>query len=88
MSSSARDHLLDQLDDYVRGHMPDAQASAYEDELFARALSSEAPELSFRRELGQTFRQMAARGTLDLWLTARGVEELRASGPRPGVFWK
>ena len=55
---------------------------AYEEDLFARALAGAAPELAFHTALGEQLRAMNARGTLDLWLTARGVERVVASGLR------
>ena len=82
VTASARDQALTVLDDYLRGHMPEDQASSYEEDLFARALRAEAPELSFRAHVQQNLRTMAERGTLDLWLTARDVERVRASGLR------
>jgi hypothetical protein len=73
---------LARLDDYVRRQQPEDQVLAYEEELFARALSAEAPELRFREQLGRTLREMQARGTLDLWLTARDVERMLKSDLR------
>ena len=73
---------LAKLDDYLRGHESDDQVQAYEEELFARALADEAPELRFREQVGRTLREMRARGTLSLWLTAREVEEMMKSGLR------
>lgn len=78
MSGSA----LEQLDDYLRGHMPDEQVEAYEDDLFARALHAEAPELGFRASLGNTLRVMSVRGTLDMWITERDIAGLEAKGLR------
>lgn len=74
------DAALTRLDDYVRGHQDDASAQAYEEELFARALDGSAPEAGFHSGLGTTLRAMNGRGTLDLWITARDVERMRASG--------
>ncbi|MET0594451.1 MAG: hypothetical protein ABW133_17245 [Polyangiaceae bacterium] len=76
------DAAIGSLDDYVRGHMPDAAAQDYEEDLFARALSREAPELTWRDEVGRVLSVMKKRGTLNLWLTARGVDELLDSGLR------
>jgi hypothetical protein len=77
---------LAELDDYVRGKDSDAQAEAYEDKLFARALAGEAPELTFRAQLARTFNTMDARGTLDLWLTSQDLARLLASGLRVMQF--
>ena len=77
---------LSRLDDYLRAQLPDDQVEAYEEELFARALSAEAPELRFREQLGRTLREMQARGTLDLWLTARDVERMLKSDLRIAQF--
>jgi hypothetical protein len=78
--------LTERLDDYVRGAADDALAHDYEEDLFARALAGEAPELAFRVELGATLREMEARGALELWITARDVERIRASGLRVVLF--
>ncbi|HKU40651.1 MAG TPA: hypothetical protein VJR89_20965 [Polyangiales bacterium] len=78
------DAALHELDDYVRGEGTDV--AAYEEELFARALAGEAPELRFRSDLGRTLCEMRARGTIDVWLTARGVEKLDESGLRIAHF--
>jgi hypothetical protein len=71
---------LARLDDYVRGQHDEATAAAYEEELFERALEGGAPELAFHTGLVSTLRMMNSRGSLDLWLTARDVERVRASG--------
>lgn len=76
------DRALERLDDYVRGHDREEDASSYEEALFARALAGDAPELGFRRALEHTLQQMKARGTLSMWLTAAEVEELAAGGLR------
>jgi hypothetical protein len=73
---------LAQLDDYVRGVQSGEHASAYEDDLFARALADDATELAFRAALGSTLLSMGARGTLDLWLTRRDLERVLTSGLR------
>lgn len=73
------------LDDYVRGALDDDAAADYEADLFERALAGQAPEAAFRTHLGAALRTMAARGTLELWLTESGVEELRAR-PDLNVF--
>ncbi|HKP64823.1 MAG TPA: hypothetical protein VJV78_49150 [Polyangiales bacterium] len=73
---------LSKLDEYLRSGQPDEQVHAYEEELFARALADEAPELRFREQLGRTLREMRDRGTISLWLTAREVEEMKKSDLR------
>lgn len=78
--------LTKQLDDYIRGGVDDAQAHDYEEELFARSLAGEATELTFRFELAATLREMDARGATELWLTARDVERVRASGLRVVMY--
>ena len=77
---------LSRLDDYARGHGDGASQREYEESLFERALSGEAPELGFYAGLGATLRAMNARGTLDLWLTANQVEKLRSSGMRTVLY--
>lgn len=73
---------LERLDDYARGQLPDGEVEAYEEELFARALAGEAPELTFRRDLEKTFRDMHARGTTDMWLDRQQAEAVLASGAK------
>lgn len=77
------DSAIARLDDYIRGLEIEPE---YEEDLFARALAGNAPELDFRTRLENTLRSMAKRGTLDLWRTAREVEELVASGRRVRIF--
>ncbi|HSC87089.1 MAG TPA: hypothetical protein VLC09_07460 [Polyangiaceae bacterium] len=79
---------LERLDDYVRGSLDEAHAGAFEEDLFERALLGAAPELSFRHGLGATLQVMKARGTLDLWLTAEGVQRLVQSSGLRVVVWE
>jgi len=79
-SSADGADALTRLDDYVRGSMDDVEADTFEQDLFERALAGSAPELSFRASLGATFREMSARGSIDLWLTAEGLSRLQAQG--------
>ncbi|MDB4938892.1 MAG: hypothetical protein JWP87_5864 [Labilithrix sp.] len=74
------DDAIANLDDYVRGHLPEGDVDSYEEDLFARALDDEAPELGFRQQLARTLQSMQARGTVRPWLTESGVAELLASG--------
>ena len=76
------DEAAARLDDYVRGALDDTEAETFEEELFARALRDEAPELTFREDLRRTFQAMKERGTIDIWLTERGLAELIASGAK------
>jgi hypothetical protein len=78
--------LTERLDAYIRGAGDDALAHEYEEELFARSLAGEAPELAFRLGLAATLREMGARGALELWITARDVERIVASGLRVVLF--
>jgi hypothetical protein len=80
------DDALALIDDYVRGHLPERDVEAFEDDLFARALRDETPELAFREGLGRTLREMKERGTLQMWLTERDLAELIASGARVRRF--
>jgi hypothetical protein len=66
------------LDDYVRGTLDDEAAAGFEEDLFERALSGAALEVTFRAHLESALRTMDERGTIDVWLTAAGVERLRA----------
>jgi hypothetical protein len=76
------DTALARLDDYLRRHASVEPADDYEQDLFERALAGAAPELGLREHLETALRAMNARGTLDLWLTAREVEQLSARGLR------
>ena len=82
---SDRHTALARLDDYVRRLHDDEDA--YEEDLFSRALEGNAPEAIFHAGLGSTLRRMNARGALELWLTAKDVERVRASGLR-AFFWE
>jgi hypothetical protein len=86
VTASARDQAIAALDDYLRGYTRDDQVASYEEDMFARALRAEAPELSFRAHVQHSLRTMAERGTLDLWLTARDVERVCASGLRVKLY--
>jgi hypothetical protein len=77
---------LARLDDYVRGHDGDDAAHEYEEALFGRALAGNAPEADFHASLGSTLRFMDARGSLELWLTGRDVERVRASGLKTVLY--
>ena len=102
MSRSELDAAVARLDDYVRRRDvaadddaagdenaagdDDAALAGYEDDLFTRALAGAAPELRFRQDLASIVRALGARGTLDLWLTARDAERVRASGARAAYY--
>lgn len=73
---------LERLDAYLTGKTPDAEAGPFEDDLFARAATGEAPELVFLDGLVATVRDLVRRGTYHLYLTAAEVERLRASGAK------
>jgi len=81
-ATNALDRATEELDDYVRGALGSTDADLseverFEDDLFERAMAGAAPELTFRAGVGATFRAMNARGSLDLWLTARDVQRLQ-----------
>lgn len=80
------DAAIARLDDYARAHDTEEAARDYEEDLFARALSGDAPELRFRSSLTTTLKQMSARGSISLWLTAAEVAAAQASGLRAFVF--
>lgn len=80
-------NALTRVDDYVRGHGDESSVAVYEEELFARALEGNALEAAFHAGLASTFCSMSARGTLDLWITARDIERVRASGLKT-VVWE
>lgn len=70
------------LDDYVRRLLPAAEVDAFEEDLFARALAGDAPELKLHGDLTSAHREMKARGTLEFWLNRRQAEAVLASGAR------
>ena len=82
--STPADRALALLDDYLRN--ADADVDAYEEDLFGRALSGEAPELTFLEGMRRTLREMDQRGTMDLWLTSREVERMSERGLRVRRF--
>lgn len=73
---------LERLDDYLRGALADAEADAYEEELFGRAATGRAPELAFVDGLTAALRDAVERGTYELYVTAAGVERVMARGVR------
>lgn len=77
---------LERLDAYLAGEAPDADAEAFEVDLFARAATGAAPELAFLDGLTATIRSLVERGTYHLYLTAAEVERLRASGAKVQVI--
>jgi hypothetical protein len=80
--SDSLDAALARLDDYVRRRAPDAEEAAYEEDLFARALAGEAPELAVRDAIGSTLRRMKDVGSIQLWMTRRQADALAAANPR------
>jgi hypothetical protein len=77
---------VERLDAYLSGETPDADAAAFEDDLFVRAATGEAPELAFVDGLAAAVRDLVRRGTYHLYLTAAEVERLRASGANVQVI--
>jgi hypothetical protein len=69
---------LERLDDYVRGSGTEEDASAFEIDLFTRALAGDARELVTYDWLVRTFRKLAERGTFMAFLSAAEAEKLRA----------
>jgi len=72
------DKASERLDAYERGLGADADVVDYEEELFARAVAGDAPELALRDSLEASVHAMARRGTIELFPTAREVAALRA----------
>ncbi len=68
---------LARVDDYVRGEMPEAEVDGFEDDLFARALAGEAPELAAYHSLVASLRDIAERGTLMTYITALDATKMR-----------
>lgn len=73
---------LARIDDYVRGHVPEAEEPAFEEDLFAQALAGDAPDLELHHALGLALRESATMGALELWLTKASVARLESSGLR------
>ncbi|HEX5101769.1 MAG TPA: hypothetical protein VFV94_19795 [Polyangiaceae bacterium] len=71
------------LDDYASGLMPEAEAEAFEEELFARAARGEAPEASFTETLRRAAEWIQTRrGSFEVGSTRAEVDRLLASGAR------
>lgn len=70
------------LDDYVSGHMPDADVGAFEEDLFARAARGDAPEADFVERFRRSAEWLARRGTFEVGSTRAEVDQLLASGYR------
>lgn len=77
---AATSDALSTLDDYVSGAMPDAEASAFEEELFVRAADGAAPEAEFAERLRRSVRWIAGRGAFKVGSTRAEVEALLRSG--------
>ncbi|MEZ4407858.1 MAG: hypothetical protein R3A52_15500 [Polyangiales bacterium] len=71
---------LERLDDYLRGAMTDGEVDAYEEDLFARAATGDAPELAFRERLATSVRLAVERGTFEVHVTAAEADRIAASG--------
>ena len=74
---------LGALDDYASGLMPDAEAEAFEEQLFARAARAEAPEATFMETLRRAAEWIQTRrGSFEVGSTRAEVDHLLASGAR------
>lgn len=76
---------LTALDDYQLGIMADAEASGFEDELFAAAAAGSAYEANFIDQLSLLQQYLEPRGGLDIGSTRQRVEQVIASGLRVQV---
>jgi hypothetical protein len=81
---TAADDALTLLDDYLSTAMPDAQAAAFEDALFAEAAAGRAPELGYLDAFFEQARWFASRGGFSSGATAELIAELRK---QPGVHY-
>jgi len=72
------DDALARLDDYLRRFQGDDAVADYEEDLFARAFEHAAPELQCRAGIRDALRELSARGTIDVWLTAAEVARMQA----------
>lgn len=70
------------LDAYQTGVMPDAEAVAFEEELFAAAAAGTADEVALVDRLSLIGRYLAARGGWDIGSSRARVDELIAAGLR------
>lgn len=75
----ARDPLSE-LDDYTSGLMPDADADAFEEALFARAARGAAPEAEFTERLRRAVEWVNQRGPFKVGSTRAEIDALLASG--------
>ena len=71
---------LARVDDYVSGQMPDAEATTFEEELFAAAASGSAAGASFLHELGRLSTWLQRRGLFNVGSTRAQVDAIIASG--------
>jgi hypothetical protein len=81
MSEPTHDPLV-VLDDYTSRAMPEAEADAFEEELFGRAASGEAPEAEFSEGLRRAAEWIGRRGAFNVGSTRAEVDQLLASGLR------
>jgi hypothetical protein len=73
---------LAELDDYTSGVMPDAEAEAFEAELFARAAQEAAPEADFLERLRRAAGWIARRGNFSVGTTRAQIDLLLAGNLR------
>lgn len=73
---------LDRLDDYANGILSDADAEAFEAQLFAAAQAGEAPEAQFLQRLTEDLTWLKRRGQLVPSHTRESIRALRAGGER------
>jgi hypothetical protein len=74
---------LGALDDYASGLMPEAEAEAFEEQLFARAARGDASEATFMDTLRRAAEWIQTRrGSFEVGSTRAEVDRLLASGAR------
>jgi len=71
---------LSALDDYTSGLMPDAEADAFEEALFASAARGAAPEAEFTERLRRNVEWINQRGPFKVGNTRAEIDAVRASG--------
>jgi hypothetical protein len=77
---------FERLDDYQLGAMSDADAAAFEDELFAAAAAGAADEAAFVDRVSLIGQYLAPRGGLDIGSSRQRVEQLIAAGYRVQIM--
>ena len=83
---SAQREPFAELVDYETGVLPDAQAAAFEEELFAVAAAGRAEEAAFVDKISLIAQHLVPRGGFDIGSTRARIDQLLAAGLRVQII--